>query len=159
VDAGIRSIRAVTNDLRPSLLDDLGLLPALRSLAAEFAERSGIATDLSAPSALPSLSKDAELALFRALQEGLTNVSRHAGAHRVQIGIAVAEGAVALELSDDGRGLPAGAGPGFGRNGHMGLAGMQERIGALGGTVLVERADGGGVRLAVRLPLGAGIVP
>jgi len=55
--------------------------------------------------------------------------------------------------------LPAGAGPAFGRNGHMGLAGMQERIGALGGTVLVERADGGGVRLAVRLPLGAGIVP
>jgi signal transduction histidine kinase len=160
VDAGIRSIRAVTNDLRPSLLDDLGLLPALRSLAAEFAERSGIATDLSAPSALPSLSKDAELALFRALQEGLTNVSRHAGAHRVQIGITVAEGAVALDLSDDGHGLPAGAGPaGFGRNGHMGLAGMRERIGALGGTVLVERADGGGVRLAVRLPLGAGIAP
>jgi signal transduction histidine kinase len=67
---------------------------------------------------------------------------------------------VALDLSDDGRGLPAGAGPaGFGRNGHMGLAGMRERIGALGGTVLVERADGGGVRLAVRLPLGAGIAP
>jgi len=157
VDTGIRSIRAVTNDLRPSLLDDLGLLPALRSLVAEFAERSGIATELAAPTALPSLSEDAELALFRALQEALSNVSRHAGAHAVQVGITVAGDAVALDVRDDGRGLPAGLEPDdFERNGHMGLAGMRERIGALGGTVRVEGADGRGVRVAVRLPLAVG---
>jgi signal transduction histidine kinase len=154
VDTGIRSIRAVTNDLRPSLLDDLGLLPALRSLAAEFAERSGVVTELSLPTALPVLSGDAELALFRALQEGLSNVSRHASARRVQIGVTVTEDAVVLDLRDDGRGLPAGAGTeAFERNGHMGLAGMRERIGALGGSVQLEGGDAGGVRLAVRVPL------
>jgi signal transduction histidine kinase len=157
VDTGIRSIRAVTNDLRPSLLDDLGLLPALRSLVAEFAERSGIVTDLAGPAALPPLSEDAELALFRALQEALSNVSRHAGARSVRVGISVSGGAVALEVHDDGRGLPAGLGPDdFERNGHMGLAGMRERIGALGGTVQVEGAGERGVRVAVRLPLAAG---
>lgn len=159
VDAGIQSIRAVTNDLRPSLLDDLGLLPALRSLAAEFARRSGITTDLSAPAALPPLSKDAELALFRALQEALSNVSRHAEARRVEIGIAAAGDAVTLEVRDDGRGIPDGLGAeDFERNGHMGLAGMRERIGALGGTVRLE-SGAHGVRLAVSLPLTASAVP
>lgn len=156
IDTGIRSIRAVTNDLRPSLLDDLGLLPALRSLVADFAERSGVATDLSAPSALPLLSKDAELALFRALQEALANVSRHAEADRVEIRIALAGVAVTLDVRDNGRGLPRGQGTeDFERNGHMGLAGMRERIGALGGTVTVA-GEPGGVRLAVRLPVTAG---
>ena len=155
VDTGIRSIRAVTNDLRPSLLDDLGLLPALRSLVADFAQRSGVATNLSAPAALPQLSKDAELALFRALQEALSNVSRHAVAQRVEIGITVVGDAVALEVRDDGRGIPSDLGAeDFERNGHMGLAGMRERIGALGGTVRVEGGTGG-VRLSVRLPLAA----
>lgn len=156
VDTGIRSIRAVTNDLRPPLLDDLGLLPALRSLVADFAQRSGVATNLSAPAVLPPLSKDAELALFRALQEALSNVSRHAAAQRVEIGIAVAGDAVALDVRDDGRGMPGGLGTEeFERNGHMGLAGMRERIGALGGTVQVE-GGAGGVRLAVRLPIAPG---
>jgi signal transduction histidine kinase len=157
VDTGIRSIRAVTNDLRPSLLDDLGLLPALRSLVAEFAERSGIATDLTAPAALPPLSEDTELALFRALQEALSNVSRHAGAHRVLVAISVTGEEVTLEVHDDGRGLPVGRGPDdLERNGHMGLAGMRERIGALGGTVRVEGRREGGVRVAVRVPRTAG---
>ncbi|HET7468550.1 MAG TPA: histidine kinase, partial [Gemmatimonadales bacterium] len=78
IDTGIRSIRSVTNDLRPSLLDDLGLLPALRSLVADFGAQGEIEIALVAPAALPPLSKDAELALFRALQEALTNVRRHA---------------------------------------------------------------------------------
>lgn len=156
IDTGIRSIRAVTNDLRPSLLDDLGLLPALRSLVADFAQRSGVVTDLSAPAALPPLSKDAELALFRALQEALSNVSRHAAAGRVEIRLAAAGAAVTLDVRDDGRGFPRGQGAAdFEQNGHMGLVGMRERIGALGGTVTVEGGPGG-VRLAVSLPLGAG---
>src|SRR4029077_12893157 len=80
IDTGIRGIRSVTNDLRPSLLDDLGLVPALRSLVSDFSERSGITAALAVPDALPLLSEEAELAVFRALQEGLSNVLRHAGA-------------------------------------------------------------------------------
>jgi signal transduction histidine kinase len=154
IDTGIRSIRAVTNDLRPSLLDDLGLVPALRSLVSEFAERSGIGTDLTISGALPALSKDAELALFRALQEALSNVARHAQAHTVAIQLATQQDAVVLSVHDDGRGFPPGANPhDFERNGHMGLAGMRERIGALGGSIELAHGSDGGARLTVRMPL------
>ena len=140
IDTGIRSIRNVTNDLRPSILDDLGLLPALRSLVAEFAERSGIRTGLVAPGALPPLSKEAELALFRALQEALSNVLRHAGARTVEVGISVNPAGVLLAVRDDGRGPPELAPEWLEQAGHMGLAGMRERIKALGGSVRFGRA-------------------
>jgi signal transduction histidine kinase len=153
IDTGIRSIRSVTNDLRPSLLDDLGLLPALRSLVADFGERSGIRTGLAVPTALPPLSREAELALFRALQEALSNVLRHAQARTVDIGISIHQEGVLLEVSDDGRGLPAGVAPeSLELQGHMGLAGMRERITALGGTVRLRGRIGAGARLEVLVP-------
>jgi signal transduction histidine kinase len=160
IDTGIRSIRNVTNDLRPSLLDDLGLLPALRSLVADFSERSGIHTGLAAPSVLPPLSREAELALFRALQEALSNVLRHADARSVDIGISVNEEGVLLQVSDDGRGLPPGvSAEKLELAGHMGLAGMRERITALGGTVQLRGRDGNGALLEVLVPAGAGSGP
>jgi signal transduction histidine kinase len=153
IDTGIRSIRSVTNDLRPSLLDDLGLLPALRSLVADFGERSGIRTGLAVPTALPPLSREAELALFRALQEALSNVLRHANARTVDIGISINREGVLLQVSDDGRGLPAGVAPeSLELQGHMGLAGMRERITALGGTVRLRGRTGAGARLEVLVP-------
>jgi signal transduction histidine kinase len=158
IDAGIRSIRRVTHDLRPTLLDDLGLLPALRSLATEFAERSGTTVELIAPAVLPPLGQDAELAVFRALQEALANVARHAGARAVCVTIrAEGDGAVALEVRDDGRGLPPGSEPrALERAGHMGLAGMRERIAALGGRVDLQSRPGNGLTLSVYLPSAAG---
>jgi len=153
IDEGIRTIRNVTNDLRPSLLDDLGLLPALRSLAAEFAERSGIEAGFSAPATLPGLSSEAELALFRALQEALSNVARHAEATAVEIGLSASGGRVLLRVRDDGRGFPPGPVEGYERRGHMGLAGMRERIGALGGSVQAQGATGGGAELEVSVPV------
>jgi signal transduction histidine kinase len=157
IDAGIRTIRNVTNDLRPSLLDDLGLLPALRSLAAEFAERSGVDATFSAPASLPGLSSEAELALFRALQEALANVARHAEATTVEIGLSASGGRVLLQVRDDGRGFPAEPLEAYERRGHMGLAGMRERIGALGGSVRTLQAPGGGALVEVSVPVdGAG---
>ena len=153
IDTGIRSIRSVTNDLRPSLLDDLGLLPALRSLVADFGERSGIRTGLAVPSVLPPLSREAELALFRALQEALSNVLRHANARTVDIGISINRQGVLLQVSDDGRGLPTGVAPeSLELQGHMGLAGMRERITALGGTVRLRGGTGAGALLEVLVP-------
>ncbi len=155
IDTGIQSIRNVTNDLRPSLLDDLGLLPALRSLVADCSERTGIRIGLAAPAALPRLSSEAELALFRALQEALSNVLRHAGASSVDVGISVRRDGVLLEVRDDGRGFPPEATPEMlERQGHMGLAGMRERIGALGGTVRVHGKPGSGALLEVLVPAG-----
>lgn len=154
VDTGIRGIRSVVHSLRPSLLDDLGLLPALRSLTAEFTARSGLAVTLDAPAAVGPLSKDAELALFRALQEALSNVARHAGARAVGVRLREGRGALELVVEDDGRGLAAGITPAtIERPGHMGIAGMRERIGALGGAVEAEAPAGGGFRLRVVLPL------
>jgi len=153
IDDGIRTIRNVTNDLRPSLLDDLGLLPALRSLAAEFAERSGVDATFSAPASLPGLSSEAELALFRALQEALANVARHAEATTVEIGLSASGGRVLLQVRDDGRGFPAEPLEAYERRGHMGLAGMRERIGALGGSVRTLQAPGGGALVEVSVPV------
>lgn len=155
MDEGLRSIRNVTNDLRPSLLDDLGLVPALRSLAAEFSARAGLAVTVEAPDAPPSLSADAELALFRALQESLSNVAAHAGARRAAVRLAVAEHAVVLEVGDDGCGFPAEWQDGLERAGHLGLVGMRERIAALGGSLETGVAAEGGARVAVALPMTA----
>jgi signal transduction histidine kinase len=156
IDTGIRSIRSVTNDLRPSLLDDLGLVPALRSLVADFGERSGIATELVAPDTLPPLSEGADLALFRALQEALSNVIRHAGAHTVTVRLSASEAGVVLEVRDDGRGPPEASLEGLERSGHMGLAGMRERITALGGSLRFAAGQVGGATLVVSLPLYPG---
>jgi signal transduction histidine kinase len=160
IDTGIRSIRSVTNDLRPSLLDDLGLLPALRSLVADFSERSGIRTGLAVPTSLPPLSREAELALFRALQEALSNVLRHAKAGSVDIGISIDPSGVLLQVSDDGKGLPPGISPEtLELQGHMGLAGMRERITALGGTVRLQARAGAGAMLEVLVPATRNATP
>jgi signal transduction histidine kinase len=152
VGEGIQSIRNVTEDLRPSLLDDLGLLPALRALTRDFGERTGLEVQLEAPESLPDLSDEAELALFRALQEALANVARHAGASRVEVQLQAGNGRAFLVVEDDGRGLRLGQGD-VQENGSAGLVGMRERITALGGTVRMEGRSGDGARLEVRVPI------
>lgn len=157
IDAGMRSIRNVTDHLRPSLLDELGLVPALRALVRECEARGDLTIRLDAPPALPPLSEPAELALFRALQEALSNVARHAGAREVEVRVGAREAAVSLEVTDDGQGLPAGARlEDFERAGHLGLAGMRERIQSVGGTVRVTESPRGGVRVSVSVPAEPG---
>jgi signal transduction histidine kinase len=153
IDSGIQGVRKVTEQLRPSVLDDLGLVPALRSLVDGFAQRAGLAVTLEAPpqESLPALAPDVELALFRAAQEALANVARHAAARTVTVRLANGSGELNLEVSDDGRGLPASFDTG--RGGNMGLAGIRERIGALGGTTRISGAPGAGVQLRVTIPV------
>ncbi len=161
VDEGMRSIRNVTETLRPTVLDNLGLLAALRSLAASFERQCGIPVMLDAPDEFPRLTDEAELALFRALQEALSNVARHSGAQGVWVSLGVASGTVHLSIADDGRGAGTKAGSHNGqldlerleRAGHMGLAGMRERITALGGTVLVGPSSRGGLQLTIDVPV------
>ena len=155
VDDGLRGVRNITNDLRPALLDDLGLLPALRSLVAEFGERQRLPISFEAPDALPVLSDDAEVALFRAVQEALSNVARHAAGASVRVTLLNPQARVRLVIED--------AGPGFAgdavltraaEGGHLGIAGMRERITALGGRLEVRSSEGAGVRLEIELPIG-----
>ena len=153
IDVGIRSIRNVTNSLRPSLLDDLGLIPAVRALVHDFADRSGVAGEFATADHLPVLSAAAELAIFRAVQEGLANVGRHSGAGAVRVGMGIEEGDVVLRIRDDGRGMSGGGDiDEFERRGHMGLAGMRERIHAVGGSLGVGSLPGGGTEIVVRVP-------
>jgi len=172
VDTGIASIRQVTSDLRPSLLDDLGLLPALRSLVTEFTERTGVRATFTAPEALPALGGEADLALFRALQEALANVARHAGASSVRVVVehpgargvehggehgAHAAGRVRVSVTDDGRGFPVDeAGIVDEGAGRMGLTGMRERIHGVGGEVRLRNAGGAEVRMTVPVPAAGG---
>jgi signal transduction histidine kinase len=159
VDEGMRGIRNVTNDLRPSLLDDLGLLPALRSLVADYAERRGVAATLTAPDALPVLSDEGEVALFRALQESLANVARHADGAPVRVSIAATPQRVTVTVADTGPGFEGEqALAGFEAEGHLGLVGMRERILALGGTVAVRSARGRGVTIILELPAADGAI-
>jgi signal transduction histidine kinase len=153
VDTGLTQIRDVTHDLRPSLLDDLGLLPALRSLVGEFATRREASTTFEAPEQLPVVSDDAEVALFRALQESLSNVGRHAPDAAVRVSASAQGGRVRLTVTDAGPGFDARDLERLEASGHLGLAGMRERMSGVGGDVRVSSAPGQGVTIAIEVPL------
>jgi signal transduction histidine kinase len=159
VDEAMRGVRRITNDLRPALLDDLGLLPAMRSLVADFGERNKAAAAFDAPARLPELNGEAELALFRALQESLANVARHAPGVPVQVALTTPGTRVALRVTDEGPGFAGGSGlADAALRGRLGLIGMRERIAQLGGIVEVRTAPGAGVTVDVSLPVSGALV-
>lgn len=152
VSAGLSSLRRVTAALRPSLLDDLGLLSAVRSLVAQVSREGQVRAELVAADSMTALPRERELALFRAAQEGITNVLRHARATRLVITIDVGEHEVRLTVDDDGIGPPTRAHLAEQeRGGHVGLVGMRERLVALGGRVSLDASPIGGSRLSVTM--------
>ncbi|MBC7896178.1 MAG: hypothetical protein H7066_12255 [Cytophagaceae bacterium] len=156
VDQGMRSIRSVTELLRPAALDDLGLVPALRSLAQEFEQSTGIEVRMDASVVPVDLPPDAELVLFRAMQEGLSNVVRHAHARLVEVRLAGEGNNLVLTLADDGvGGRDAPDIDVLQREGHLGLAGMRERLATVGGRLVVGRGSLGGLQLNVTVPARA----
>jgi len=140
----ITDIRRLVYDLRPPALDDLGLLGALR----EHVERldGAIRFSLDLPDRLPPLPAAVEVAAYRIALEALTNVTRHAGARACTLRLSV-NGALELEVRDDGRGVPQSVRPG------VGLTSMRERAAELGGDCTIERANGHGTRVTAVLPL------
>lgn len=146
--AAISDIRRLVYDLRPPALDEMGLGGALHRLAERHgAEDAGLRVSVAASKELPPLHAAVEVALYRIAQEALTNVVRHARAHECMVCLAVADGEVSLEVTDDGAGLPEGWVAG------VGLTSMKERAAELGGECVVEPALEGGTRVLVRLPL------
>jgi signal transduction histidine kinase len=145
--SAIADIRRLVYDLRPPALDDLGLTEALRRLAERYdSNGEQLHVSVEAPEDLPVLPAAVEVAIYRIAQEALTNVARHARAQTCVVRLAVNED-VALEIVDDGVGIPAE------RNAGVGLASMRERASELGGSCVVESRQGGGIRVLVRLPL------
>jgi PAS domain S-box-containing protein len=157
----VREIRTVSYLLHPPLLDELGLASALRWYAEGFAKRSGVRVDLHLPAKLDRLPPDAETALFRIVQEGLTNIHLHSGSPTATIRIAREAGEligreqITLILQDAGRGIPACAleGPADNIQGlGVGIAGMRERVRQLGGRMEISTGNGG-TTIKATLPL------
>ena len=148
VDLTLKEVRRLSHELRPSILDDLGLLPALRWYTHNFSIRTGIAVSLM-PEELPErLPPEIETILYRVVQEALTNVIKHSGAKLVTMNLYRNKGQCRLIVSDDGHGIESSGNSGDG----IGLLGMRERVRLFGGTVVLESLERG-AQLIVDLPV------
>lgn len=143
-------VRRIARELRPEMLEHLGLVSALTELSRRFGDQSGLRIERSFAGDLPRLSDESELAVYRVAQESLTNVGRHAGASSVAISLERGAGTVVLRVVDDG----SGEVDTFEANGHGGLRGMRERALLVGGALAIESADGGGVEVRLEVPAG-----
>lgn len=151
----VKELQEVIYDLRPSLLDDLGLTLALRWYARERLQTRGIRVVLDVPEEGQRLPSEVETALFRISQEAITNISKHAQAGEVSIRLQVEPHQVSMEISDDGAGFtPTETLTGDNDRRGWGLLGMQERAALLGGELAIESQSGCGTCLRVTLPLG-----
>jgi signal transduction histidine kinase len=154
VDRAMERVRDLALDLRPSLLDDLGLGAAIRSHADKFARTTQIETRLSID-AVPRLPPDLETACFRVAQEALTNVARHARARNVWVDLHLDAEALDLRVRDDGIGFDAKLARERAMGGaSMGLLGMQERVALAGGEYELKDRPEGGTEVRARFPLG-----
>jgi PAS domain S-box-containing protein len=148
VDRSIESVHRIALDLRPQMLD-FGLVAALEWQCAEFAEQNGIACAFTSSDAELDLPIEQATALFRVVQEALTNIAKHAAATRVEVALQCGGGRLAVDVSDNGVGI---AEEDRHKRGSFGLRGMAERVQALGGALSVANAHGGGTKVAISIP-------
>jgi PAS domain S-box-containing protein len=154
IDETAAELRRLTRTLRPPILDDLGLVAALRSEASAFARRSGIGAHFEVMGQVRPLPLDAELLLLRVAQESLHNAERHSGAASVDVSLSYEPGSMALVVADDGQGI--GAVPSATTllaRGNLGLLGIQERVRLANGTLDIGARPGGGTKVSVRVPV------
>jgi len=149
VDDLVKMVRRIATELRPPILDQLGLPAALEWLAQDFSHRTGIACRTTILPTSGAISQELATALFRIVQEGLTNISRHAEAAEVEIALELKSQCVTLEISDDGRGITEATTTG---PGSLGILGMRERAAALGGVLEVVPRNDGGTRVTAWFP-------
>ena len=152
IDQSIQTVRKIATELRPMVLDHLGLTAAIRWQAEEFLRASGIPCTLFIPDANLTLERDAATALFRIFQESLTNIARHAKASTVQVRLLNDARCTVLEVQDDGVGFSANAAD---EPASFGLLSMKERALMLGGTLNVATAPGEGTTITARVPHAA----
>jgi signal transduction histidine kinase len=145
----LQDVRSLAVELRPSALDDFGLIPALERLAATFEERSGVQTAVQSSLPEERLPAEVETTLYRLVQEALTNVVKHAGADRVSIILTGRDGGVSAIIEDDGRGFSSEDV----RPDALGLVGMRERLALVGGTLEIESTPRGGTAVVAYVPV------
>jgi signal transduction histidine kinase len=149
LDATVASVQQISSELRPSVLDDLGLIAAIEAEARLFEERSGIECEVSVGGDVP-IDDDCITPIYRIVQEALTNVARHSNATRTEVRLHTGDGNLLLEIRDDGRGL---TGREIGDSMSLGLIGIRERADLIGGKVQFEGVEGRGTIVSVRVPL------
>jgi two-component system sensor histidine kinase UhpB len=149
VRRALDEVRRISSELRPEMLEHLGLVSALTELSTSFARVSGIHVEREFSTVLPNLAPEIELAVYRIAQEGLTNVARHAHASHVTISIEPGRDSVVLRIADDGRGFADGPVE------HGGLRSMRERALLVGGALAVKNGSGGGVEIRLEVPASA----
>lgn len=150
----LEGVRHFSQELRPSILDDLGLIPALKWLASDLTKNYGIQAETDIRGNQRPLPPESELILFRITQEALTNVRKHSQATRVMVNVDFFEHKIKVSVQDNGKGfmMPARVGD-LSRKGKLGLHGMQERAQLLGGTLNIESFPGKGTVLTVEIPV------
>ncbi len=148
----IEDIRRIIVDQRPLILDDLGLIPAIRWYSESRLDDIGVETILEVDAQRDRLPPHIESVLFRIVQEATNNVARHADASHIRISITTWEDTVRIVVSDDGKGFDSDAAPGA-SDGHLGLAGMRERVDLLGGEIAIRSRPGEGTVVTIEIPL------
>lgn len=149
----LQCVRDLSMLLRPSMLDDLGLSPAVNWQAKEFSRRSGIAVDVTIEGEVDSVPDEVRTCLYRVVQEALTNVARHAGAKRIRLLVKREGEHVSVAIEDDGAGFNVGTS----RPNGLGLIGLKERVAELSGTVQIASAPGKGTRVSVQIPVASAV--
>jgi signal transduction histidine kinase len=147
-----KQLRRYSHELRPTVLDDLGWIPAIRLLAKGISKRANLPIQIKT-TVTGRLSTAVETALYRIVQEALTNVTKHAKARRVSIRVRLEGRALCCSIRDDGVGFDAQTVRSNSRRRGLGLIGIQERLSAIGGTLSIDSAPGRGTKLLLRLPM------
>jgi signal transduction histidine kinase len=146
----LSSVQRISAELRPAALDDFGLVAAIELELDKFEQRTGIECDLSVPATFASLGSDVDAAIFRIVQEAMTNVARHSHATRVEVRLRLREDELLVEIRDDGRGISDSA---MQDRGSIGLIGMRERARRIGARLDIEGIAGHGTIVSLRLPV------
>ena len=156
VEKSVDIVHRFARELRPAVLDDLGLIPALHSFLKGFTEETGVRASLTAFAGLEELSNAKRTVLYRVAQEALTNVARHAQASRVEVTIQKLPDAVRMRIKDDGKAFDVQKVLQVRKGQRLGLLGMRERVEMIGGTFTVESAPGKGTAIVVQIPFISG---
>lgn len=153
VEKSVEIVHRFARELRPSVLDDLGLIPALQTYLKSYMEDTGIRVTLTVFSGVEQADSNTRTVLYRIAQEALTNVSRHAKGSHAEVIIQNPEGLIRMEIKDDGQGFEVdGTTQAKTKNNRLGLLGMRERVEMIGGTFCVESALGKGTTVRVEVP-------
>jgi signal transduction histidine kinase len=151
VDETIQTVRRIATELRPGMLDDLGLVATIEWAGEEFGARTGTKCCLELPPDDIVVDQEKATAIFRIFQETLTNIARHAGANEVKARLAAEDGNVTLEVRDNGKGIREER---LRKGGSLGILGMRERVELLGGDLTITSSPGSGTSVLVRIPQG-----